>query len=144
MKLHAHYALIVLLASALPAPFIRAESEDHHRKRSGSVIEATSLQQLQSILANNQYVVVDFYATWCRPCQRMLPEFGKVPASFTNNNVVFVKIEVSIAGNSYGVKMLPTVACFANNQEISRSTGFKSTNDLVNYVKSVFKNLPYF
>ena len=141
MKRHTHYALILLLSCAVPAPRIHADSPDSHRNRAGALIEATSLQQLQSIIANNENVVVDFYASWCGPCKRMGPEFAKLPQSFQSQNIVFVKIEVGLAGNAYGVKMLPTIVCFSSNKEINRSSGFKAFNDLSNYVKGAFPSL---
>jgi thioredoxin 1 len=140
MKLRSHYALILLLSSAAPYPFIKAESQEH-RSRTGAAIEITSLAQLQSILANNPNVVVDFYASWCGPCQRMLPIFGQLATSLQDKNIVFVKVNVDIAGNTYGIKMLPTIVCFSGNKEISRVSGFKPLNDVVSYVKGVYPDL---
>jgi thioredoxin 1 len=141
MKLHTHYALILLLSCAAPAPYLHADSPENYRNRAGALIEATSLQQLQSILASNENVVVDFYATWCGPCKRMAPEFAKLPQAFQTQNIVFVKIEVGLAGSLYNVKMLPTIVCFSNNKETNRTSGFKAFNDLSNYVKSAFSSL---
>lgn len=140
MKIFSHYALILLFSCTIPTSFIHTDEQDaHHRSRSGSLIEATSLAQLQSIIANNENVVVDFYATWCGPCQRMGPIFGQLPAAFQNQNIVFVKINIDLAGSAYGIRMLPTIVCFQNQKEISRSSGFKPFNDLSNYIKGVYK-----
>lgn len=140
MKLRSYYALLLLLSCAAPYSSIHAEQQEH-RSRAGAAIEITSLQQLQSIIANNEYVVVDFYASWCGPCQRMLPVFGNLATSMQDKNIVFVKANVDIAGSTYGIRMLPTIVCFANQKEISRVSGFKPLNDVSNYVKGVYPSL---
>jgi thioredoxin 1 len=140
MKLRSHYALILLLSCIAPCTFIKAESPEN-RSRSGSAIEITSLAQLQSIIANNENVVVDFYASWCGPCQRMLPVFGHLATAMHDKNIIFVKSNVDIAGSTYGVRMLPTIVCFSSTKEINRVSGFKPLKDLENYVKSVYPDL---
>lgn len=146
MKLRSHYALILLLSCAAPYTSIKAESKDH-RSRTGAAIEITSLAQLQSIIADNENVVVDFYASWCGPCQRMLPVFGQLATSLHDKNIVFVKANVDIAGSTYGIRMLPTIVCFAKDKdtgvskEISRVSGFKPLNDVISYVKGVYPAL---
>lgn len=140
MKLRSYYALILLLSCAAPCTSIKAESQEH-RSRTGAAIEITSLAQLQSILAANENVVVDFYASWCGPCQRMLPVFGQLATSLQDKNIVFVKANVDIAGSTYGIRMLPTIVCFSGNKEVNRVSGFKPLNDVVSYVKSVYPDL---
>lgn len=140
MKLRSYYAFILLLSCIAPCNRVQAESQEH-RSRSGSAIEITSLAQLQGILANNQHVVVDFYATWCGPCKRMLPVFSDLATSMHDRNIIFVKANVDIAGSTYGVRMLPTIVCFSGNKEINRVSGFKPLKDIENYVRSVYPDL---
>lgn len=142
MKLRSSYfALLLLLSCTVPCTTIYSTQDQEYRSRSGAVIEATSLGHLQSIIAKNANVVVDFYASWCRPCQKMLPEFSKLADTMKNIDIVFVKVNVDIAGSNYGIRMLPTFVCFSNNNEISRSSGFKPLNDISNYIKSVYPYL---
>jgi len=138
MKLRSQYALMALLLCAAPYAIMQA---------AGDLIEATSLQHLQSIIAQHDNIVVDFYATWCGPCQRMGPVFAQLPGAFQNQNIIFVKINVDLAGSTYGVRMLPTIVYFARDakdntvKEIYRTSGFKQFNVLSQDVKNTYKNL---
>lgn len=150
MKLRSYYALALLLSCISPITSLRAEHQndlecitdfddqsDPH-VRAGSMIEATSVSQLNAIIANNPRVVVDFYAPWCGPCKRMAPEFAKLPGAFSD--IVFVKISVDILGvsSTFGIKSMPTIICYKDGQKASQVSGAKSFNDLKNYVSGVF------
>ncbi|KAM3506297.1 hypothetical protein MY11210_007599 [Beauveria gryllotalpidicola] len=83
---------------------------------------ATSLAQLEQFLAENTYVVVDFFATWCPPCKAITPVFEKladkhaVPGSFA-----FVKVNVDEAADAaqkYGITAMPTFLFFKDGKQV--------------------------
>ncbi len=64
-----------------------------------------------TVLAANQPVLVDFYATWCGPCQLAAPILEKLAEEFKGQLMV-VKIDVDQNRNlasEYGVMSIPTV-----------------------------------
>ena len=67
--------------------FIRAGEEDR-------VQHPITLNSFEKILKNSgsQLVVVDFTATWCRPCQMIAPIFKQMAQKFTR--AVFVKVNM--------------------------------------------------
>ena len=50
--------------------------------------------QVQDIIANNAFVVLDFYADWCKPCKRMNPILHSLANDAVFNEVLFVKINI--------------------------------------------------
>lgn len=55
-----------------------------------SVINVETFEQLENAVNTaNDYVVIDFYATWCGPCKMMAPIFESVSESV--EDVTFVK-----------------------------------------------------
>ena len=74
----------------------------------GVVHEAADADALRALLGAaqpGQLVVVDQYATWCGPCQRIAPKYIALAAQYTN--AIFVKVD-SDAYSLPGVSSLPT------------------------------------
>lgn len=46
-------------------------------------------------------VIVDFWASWCKPCREELPNMEKVMNHFKNDNVVFVFISLDIEKDTW-------------------------------------------
>ena len=58
-----------------------------------SIFEFTSLEHFDNFLSNFEgLLVVDFFATWCGPCQMMLPIIERTSCETPMENVFFAKI----------------------------------------------------
>ena len=56
-------------------------------------------------------VIIDFWATWCGPCMRLLPEMEKLAEKY-KGKVVFYKVNADKEKdlcNHFGVQALPTL-----------------------------------
>lgn len=71
-------------------------------------------------------VVVDFWATWCGPCQLQGPELEKFEAEY-GAQVKVAKINVDEEPElaaKFGVASIPTLVKFDDGAEASRVVGF--------------------
>lgn len=81
-------------------------------------------KQLQAILELNLITVVDFTASWCGPCQKIKPEFEKLPLKY--NNAVFLLVNVEEATElraDFHIKALPTFIFMSAKGEFERVKG---------------------
>jgi thioredoxin 2 len=73
---------------------------------------------------NNLAVVIDFWASWCGPCQNMAPTFSKVAQH--SPTLLFAKInteQVQQVAADANIRSLPTLVFFHQGQEIDRISG---------------------
>lgn len=70
-------------------------------------------------------VLVEFYASWCPHCQRMMPIVADVKALLAGSaNVYQFDIDENQEfANELGVTSIPTFIVFKNGEEMWRSSG---------------------
>lgn len=82
-------------------------------------------------------VLVDFYATWCGPCQMMAPILEQVNAQLQGQLKV-VKIDTDRypqLASQYQIHALPTLVLFKQGQPAQRLEGVRTAEQLVQDLK---------
>lgn len=86
----------------------------------------------REVLASEVPVLVDFWAPWCPPCQKLLPVVEKLSGE-TDGRFKVVKVNVDEApelAERYEVSSIPTLVVFRDGQEAERLLGVHSAEDL--------------
>lgn len=77
-------------------------------------------------------VLVDFYADWCGPCKRL----GTILEEIEDVDILKVNVDLfQNISNKYGVMSIPTIIIFDKGNEIKKSIGFKTKNELLEFIK---------
>ena len=94
----------------------------------------------QDLLDNSEIpVLVDFYATWCGPCQMMSPILEQVGASLRDRLQV-VKIDTDKYPNlasKYQIEALPTLVLFKNGQPAEKIEGVLQAHQLIDHLSNL-------
>lgn len=88
------------------------------------VIHATTDSFEQEVLQAKGAVLVDFWATWCGPCQMVGPIVEQLAEEQSEVKIVKVDVDQAqeIAGR-YGVLSIPTFVLFKDGKEVRREVG---------------------
>ena len=92
----------------------------------------------QEITKSTPVVLVEFYASWCPHCQRMMPVVASVKESLEGKANVYQfdvdkNVELTDAEN---VESYPTFIIYKNGKEVWRSAGEMPGQELLAKVES--------
>jgi thioredoxin 1 len=98
--------------------------------RASTAVGASQLLELSEknfddTVSRDKPVLVDFWATWCGPCQFMLPIFDKLAKKY-GQKVTFGRLNVD---DNQGIAMrfdvyaIPTFIIFVNGKAVDRAVG---------------------
>lgn len=93
------------------------------------MLEIKNDQELQSVLSA-EVAVIDFFATWCQPCNALAPLYESLAQQYPN--VSFAKVnapEHMDIARQYGVKGMPTVIVFRKGQVHKMLVGLKPEDE---------------
>ncbi|XP_022152246.1 thioredoxin Y2, chloroplastic-like [Momordica charantia] len=114
------------------------------RSRILPVVKAKNqtFSSFDDLLANSDKpVFVDFYATWCGPCQFMVPILEKVSATL-GDTVQVVKIDTEkypAIADKYKIEALPTFILFKDGKLLDRFEGALTARDLIQRIEDSLK-----
>jgi len=77
------------------------------------------------LIKTNQFVVVDFWAEWCGPCQRIGPVMDELSREFAGK-ITFAKVNTDDNRNlamQFNISAIPAIMLFANGQLVERIIG---------------------
>ena len=87
----------------------------------------------QDIIDSEKPVLIDFYGTWCGPCQMLGPILKQVKDSL-GDRITIVKIDVDKnqqMAAQYQVRGVPTMILFQAGRQLWRQSGVVSKEEII-------------
>ena len=91
-----------------------------------------------SVEGSKGVVVVDFFATWCGPCNMLGPVFAELGEEM-KDKARFVKVDIDESleiAQQFNVSTVPTMLIFKDGKPVDRLIGFMPKENLKNKIES--------
>jgi thioredoxin len=130
-----------------------AQSKKEEKKEEASVIQMDKQMFLDKVFnyttgatewkyQGDKPAVIDFYATWCRPCKMLAPELKALQKEY-NGKLVIYKIDVDKEpqlARFFGVKAMPTLFFIPMQGKATYAQGYMTQDQLKAIVDQYFFN----
>ena len=119
---------IAILIFSIPLLFISCQPGSPHK----DIITLTTGNFADE--TGKGIVLVDFWATWCKPCKAMAPVIEEI-AGQTKGKVKVGKVDIDTNGplaNQYGIQAIPTIMIFKDGMPVQTLIGVQSKTALEN------------
>jgi len=98
--------------------------------------------KFQEIVQSETPTLVDFFATWCGPCQTMIPVLDQLKDKM-GDKIRIIKIDIDKnqdVAAKFKVRGVPTFVLFQQGEILWRQSGAMDVNTLHNKIISSAKN----
>lgn len=99
----------------------------------------TTKDEFDELIKTDKLIVVDFFATWCGPCQMMSSPIEEITEEYDKNDKVeIVKIDIDEIPEipaRYSVMSVPTFLFIKDEKEIDRIVGAVPKETIADKIK---------
>lgn len=99
--------------------------------------KTNNVDSFNTLIHSSKPVLVDFYASWCAPCQTLAPILKRVK-DMVGDEATIIKVDVDKnrqAAAAYQVKSVPTMMLFKKGLVLWRQSGIVPADELVLLLK---------
>lgn len=105
-------------------------------------MEKITLAQYQSLVSENNKVLIDFYADWCGPCKMLAPIVHEFAEEF-KERIKVVKVNVDDEPEltaKFGITSIPTLVFIVNGSKYFKEVGYRSKAQLIQCLEKMEEN----
>lgn len=89
----------------------------------------------KEVMETDKTVLLDFWATWCGPCQMIVPVLDEIAEECPDITVgkIDVDKEQELA-MSFGITSIPTLIVIKNGKAVDKAVGMRAKNQILEMI----------
>ena len=127
---------LMVLAIALFAVGCSPKTEEPAETAAIPELVGIGSDQYNEVTQNDELVLVDFHAKWCKPCVEMAPDLEQLHAKY-GNKLKVIKIDIdrnTDLANAFNITGVPTIKLYNKGELVYDRPGKLSSSALENLV----------
>ena len=86
----------------------------------------------KEVMESEKVVLLDFWATWCEPCQMIAPILNEVAEECPDITVGKIDVdEEQELAMSFGITSIPTLIVIKNGKAVDKAIGMRAKNQIM-------------
>lgn len=101
-----------------------------------AALHITSDNFESEVMNSDKPVLLDFWASWCGPCQMLLPIIEELAGEVTDAKICKVNVdEQPELADKYGVMSIPTLVVVKDGKTVNTSVGVQPKDKILEMLK---------
>ena len=115
---------------------VESDISENNENAKSDVLDIELSNFETEVIKNEKKVLIDFYADWCGPCQKLSPIVDKFAEEHSEIKVVRIDIDAQEnLADRYNIRSIPTLVVIENGEEINRVIGLVSEEKIIELCK---------
>lgn len=128
--------MIFAFVTGIAGLTISCNSTGSKKSQEDNTSKGQKAETFDDIINGSTPVIVDFYATWCKPCKLQAPIIEEIQNEL-GDKVRVVKVDVDVEedlANRYGIQSIPTIMIFKGGKTLFNAVGVQQKETLTKVV----------
>ena len=89
----------------------------------------------KEVMESDKVVLLDFWATWCGPCQMIAPILNEVAEECPDATIGKINVdEEQELAMSFGITSIPTLIVIKNGKAVDKAIGMRAKNQIMEMI----------